>query len=51
MAPFPLPVEALLTKGGAYFLYLLIGIGFGYALESLGLPTLPSWLASSISRI
>ncbi len=36
MAPFPLPLEALLTKGGAYFLYLLIGIGFGYALEISG---------------
>ena len=36
MAPFPLPLEALLTKGGAYLVYLLIGFSFGYALEISG---------------
>ena len=32
MAPFPLPLEALFGKAGAYLLYLAIGFGFGYAL-------------------
>ena len=36
MAPFPLPLEALLTKGGAYLVYLAIGFSFGYALEISG---------------
>ena len=36
MAPFPLPLEALFTKAGAYGIYLLIGFGFGYALEISG---------------
>jgi hypothetical protein len=36
MTPFPLPLEALLTKGGAYLVYLAIGFFFGYALEISG---------------
>lgn len=36
MTPFPLPLVALLTKFGAYAVYLLIGIFFGYALEISG---------------
>ncbi len=36
MAIFPLPLEALLGKAGMYLVYLLIGFGFGYALEISG---------------
>lgn len=36
MAPFPLPLVELLGKYGSYFIYLLIGIGFGFVLESSG---------------
>jgi rhodanese-related sulfurtransferase len=36
MAPFPLLLTEILGKYGAYFVYLLIGIGFGYALEISG---------------
>jgi hypothetical protein len=36
MAPFPLPLEAILTKAGAYGVYLLIGFFFGYVLEISG---------------
>jgi len=36
MAPFPLQLTELLGKYGAYFIYLLIGFGFGFVLESSG---------------
>lgn len=36
MAPFPLPVADLMGHWGQYVLYLLIGIGFGFALEMSG---------------
>ncbi|MGW8225663.1 MAG: YeeE/YedE thiosulfate transporter family protein [Anaerolineales bacterium] len=36
MAPFPLHLTELLGKYGAYFIFLLIGFGFGFVLESSG---------------
>jgi rhodanese-related sulfurtransferase len=33
MAPFPLPLSDILGHWPSYLVYLLIGIGFGYALE------------------
>ncbi|HLE15756.1 MAG TPA: YeeE/YedE thiosulfate transporter family protein [Anaerolineales bacterium] len=36
MAPFPLPLEALLGKAGMYLIYLVIGFAFGYVLEISG---------------
>ncbi len=36
MAPFPLSLGTLLTKPGELFVYLLIGIAFGYVLEISG---------------
>ena len=36
MAPFPLPLQALLGKAGMYAVFLVIGFGFGYALEISG---------------
>jgi rhodanese-related sulfurtransferase len=36
MAPFPLPLQALLGKAGMYAVFLLIGFGFGYVLEISG---------------
>lgn len=33
MAPFPLPLAQILGHWGAYVVYLIIGFGFGYALE------------------
>ncbi|MBI3159923.1 MAG: YeeE/YedE family protein [Chloroflexi bacterium] len=36
MAPFPLPLESLVGVWGAYLVYLVIGFGFGYALEISG---------------
>ena len=33
MAPFPLNVTELLGQYGAYLVFLVIGFGFGYALE------------------
>jgi rhodanese-related sulfurtransferase len=36
MAPFPLHLTELLGKYGGYFIYLLIGFGFGFVLESSG---------------
>lgn len=36
MAPFPLNLTDLLGHGGAYVIYLLIGIGFGAVLEMAG---------------
>ena len=36
MAPFPLLLTDLIGKFGAYLVFLLIGIGFGYVLESSG---------------
>lgn len=36
MAPFPLPLDVIFTKAGVYLIYLLIGLGFGYALEISG---------------
>ena len=34
MAPFP--IEQILGKGGAYLIYLLIGVSFGVVLEMSG---------------
>ena len=36
MAIFPLALTTLLGKFGAYAVYLVIGFGFGYALEISG---------------
>ena len=36
MAPFPLSLATLLGHWGQYAVYLLIGVGFGYVLESAG---------------
>ena len=36
MAPFPLPIAELMGHWGQYVLYLLIGVGFGFALEMSG---------------
>jgi rhodanese-related sulfurtransferase/uncharacterized membrane protein YedE/YeeE len=36
MADFPLPLIELLGKWGAYGIYLMIGVGFGFVLESAG---------------
>ena len=36
MAPFPLNLVELLGKYGAYVVFLLIGFGFGFVLESSG---------------
>ena len=36
MAPFPLPLAEILGHWGQYVVYLLIGIGFGFALEMSG---------------
>jgi hypothetical protein len=36
MVPFPLHLTELLGKYGAYFVFLLIGFGFGFVLESSG---------------
>ncbi|RME05370.1 MAG: sulfurtransferase [Anaerolineae bacterium] len=36
MAPFPLDLLGLLGKPGTYLIFLLIGFGFGYALEMSG---------------
>jgi len=36
MAPFPLHLTELLGKYGAYLIFLLIGFGFGFVLESSG---------------
>ncbi len=36
MAPFPLHLTELLGKYGAYLVFLLIGFGFGFVLESSG---------------
>ena len=47
MAPFPLPLEALMGKAGMYLVFLAIGFGFGYVLELSGFNDLASWLPSS----
>ncbi len=36
MAPFPLPLESLIGKGGMFAVFLLIGFFFGYVLEISG---------------
>ena len=36
MTIFPLPIDTIFLKIGVYAIYLLIGIGFGYVLESSG---------------
>ncbi len=36
MAPFPLDLLGLLGKPGTYLIFLIIGFGFGYALETSG---------------
>jgi len=45
MAPFPLFLTELLGKYGAYLIYLVIGIAFGYVLESSGFNHSPSLAA------
>ncbi|MCP4138842.1 MAG: YeeE/YedE family protein [Chloroflexi bacterium] len=36
MTTFPLPLDAIFLKIGVYAIYLVIGFGFGFALESSG---------------
>jgi len=45
MTPFPLPLESLLGKAGMYVVYLLIGFGFGWALEISGFANSPKLAA------
>lgn len=45
MATFPLPLNQLLGKYGAYFVYLLIGFAFGYVLEISGFANSPKLAA------
>jgi len=45
MAPFPLPLEALLGKAGAYLIYLVIGFFFGFVLEISGFANSPKLAA------
>jgi len=45
MAPFPLLLTDLLGKFGAYLVFLLIGFGFGYVLESSGFNHAPTLAA------
>jgi rhodanese-related sulfurtransferase len=45
MAPFPLALEPEYGKALAYFVYLLIGIGFGYVLEISGFANSPKLAA------
>lgn len=45
MAPFPLPLADLLGHWGQYVVYLLIGIGFGFALEMSGFANAPKLAA------
>ena len=45
MATFPLALTALLGKPLAYSIFLLIGIGFGYVLESSGFAHSPKLAA------
>lgn len=41
MAPFPLPIAEIMGHWGQYIIYLLIGIGFGFALEVSGFANAP----------
>lgn len=50
MAPFPLPLEALLGKVGMYLIYLLIGIAFGFVLEISGFGESPRLAAQFYFR-
>lgn len=45
MAPFPLPLESLLTQAGVYLVFLAIGIGFGFVLETSGFNHSPTLAA------
>jgi rhodanese-related sulfurtransferase len=45
MAPFPLPLADILGHWGQYVVYLLIGIGFGFALEMSGFANAPKLAA------
>lgn len=45
MAAFPLPLEALLGKAGAYLIYLAIGFFFGFVLEISGFANSPKLAA------
>jgi rhodanese-related sulfurtransferase len=45
MAPFPLPLQAILGKYGMYAVFLVIGFGFGYALEISGFNNSPKLAA------
>jgi hypothetical protein len=45
MAPFPLLLSDLLGKPGSYLVYLLIGLAFGYVLESSGFNHSPTLAA------
>jgi rhodanese-related sulfurtransferase len=50
MTIFPIPLEAELGKIGAYLIYLLIGFGFGYALEISGFGSSPKLAAQFYLR-
>ncbi|HNB54573.1 MAG TPA: YeeE/YedE thiosulfate transporter family protein, partial [Anaerolineales bacterium] len=45
MAPFPLPLEALVGKFWMYVIYLIIGFAFGYVLEISGFAISPKLAA------
>ena len=45
MIPFPLALEPLLGKAGMYLVFLAIGFGFGYVLESSGFNHSPTLAA------
>jgi len=45
MAPFPLLLTDLLGKTGAYLVFLVIGFGFGFVLESSGFNHSPTLAA------
>jgi rhodanese-related sulfurtransferase len=45
MAPFPLALADIMGHWGQYIIYLLIGIGFGFALEMSGFANAPTLAA------
>ncbi len=45
MAPFPLPLNVLLTKLGVYLVYLAVGFFFGFVLEISGFANSPKLAA------
>jgi rhodanese-related sulfurtransferase len=50
MAPFPLPLDIMFGKIGAYLVYLVIGFGFGYVLEISGFGSSPKLAAQFYFR-